>query len=519
MVFLRKFADKKTSNLRLLALHAFPFSRPTDVRILEGCWDVSFPHLFRHVLSHEFPSRLRVKPGTLNTRPQPSSLVFGVPPTLLTPPLGLHYHGGFKCIGGRGRGCIAITAAAAFHSRSHGNFVVLVSDEEIRGIFTDAFGMIGSKDGSTTREAPQIYRVEDYRGCENSGVMCVGVEDAWMVEGISRAIQTLYIVDGGTSAAARSRMGLWMEMERRGLLLHRPLTSSNALDSLSGATKIFALGKDKKAQVGMWELPKNTLWVQEEHSLSDVFLAQSSMLIHGTGGEVRILYLEGKDPHETPYGWNHKLQNPPEFIVEGTTGVGIRDSLFLLGGKRNPRSGHQLDLHSDTWMELPLMTQGREDAASVMLDAHTILVLGGVDPEKVKTLSSCVCLDVRTKLWIPFPSEIPLPISSHAVTLYDDHVYISGGFRDDASCREVWKCGVKGGGPWETLPSLQLDRHDHGMMGDGAGRFQVIGGKHQNGSKYMDVLSTETLTLDGGRGWETKHELPFMNVWKACAMN
>ncbi|CAG0897744.1 unnamed protein product [Darwinula stevensoni] len=435
----------------------------------------------------------------------------------------------------------------------NGNVVVLVSDEEMKQIFTEVLRMINSASGSTLKDVPLIHQVKDYRGCENCGVMCVGVEDAWMVEGISRAIQTLYIVDGGTSAAAQSRMGLWMEMERRGLLLHRPLTSSNTLDSLSGddwkalnqrslflkipkfteidddagkdtsspegATKIFALGKDKKAQVGMWELPKNTLWVQEEHSLSDLFLAQSSMLIHGTGGEVRILYLEGKDPHEAPHRWNHKLQNPPDFIVEGTTGVGIRDSLFLLGGKRNPHSGHRLDLHSDTWMELPLMTQGREDAASVMLDAHTILVLGGVDPEKVKTLSSCVCLDVRTKQWIPFPSEIPLPISSHAVTLYDDHVYISGGFRDDASCREVWKCGVKGVGPWETLPSLQLDRHDHGMMGDGAGRFQVIGGKHQNGSKYTDVLSTETLTLHGGRGWEIKHELPFMNVWKACAMH
>ncbi|CAG0892863.1 unnamed protein product [Darwinula stevensoni] len=204
-----------------------------DVRILNGCQGVGFPRLLSHVLSHESPSELRVKPGTLNTRPQPSSLVFGVRPTLVTPPIGLHYHGGWKCTGGRGRGCIAITAAAVFHSLSQGNIVVLVSDEEIRNIFTEALGMMGSKVGSTAREPPRIYRVKDYRGCENSGVMCVGVEDAWMVEGISRAIQTLFIVDGGTSAAAQSRMGLWMEMDRRGLLLHRPLPSSNVLESLS----------------------------------------------------------------------------------------------------------------------------------------------------------------------------------------------------------------------------------------------------------------------------------------------
>ena len=111
--------------------------------------------------------------------------------------------------------------------------MVLVSDEEIRHIFTESLKMMSSKVGSTAREAPQIYLVEDYRGCENFGVMCVGVEDAWMVEGISRAIHTLVIVDGGTSAAARSRMGLWMEMERRGLLLHRPLPPSSVLKSLS----------------------------------------------------------------------------------------------------------------------------------------------------------------------------------------------------------------------------------------------------------------------------------------------
>ncbi|CAG0895366.1 unnamed protein product [Darwinula stevensoni] len=393
----------------------FQLPPQTNVRILEGCWDVGFHRLFRHVCDNESLYRLPVKQRTLNTRPQPSSLVFGVPPTLVTPPHPStpHFHGGFKCIGGRGRGCIAITAAAAFHSQSHENVVVLVSDEEIRGIFTEAFGMMGSKDESTAREAPQIYRVEDYRGCETSGVMCVGVEDAWMVEGISRAIQTLYIVDGGTSPAAKSRMGLWMEMERRGKLLHRPLTSSDALESLSdndwralnekslflkipketgtdedarretsspeGATRIFAMG-GRDGRGGVWEVNKNTCWVGELISLTDFFLAHFGMLIHGAGGEVRILHLDGKDPHESPHEWDYKLRIPNNFIVKGTTGVGIRESIFLLGGKRNPREGRSIDLDSNKWTNLPLMTQGREEAASLMLDPNTILVLGGGKP-------------------------------------------------------------------------------------------------------------------------------------------
>ncbi|CAG0903227.1 unnamed protein product, partial [Darwinula stevensoni] len=92
----------------------------TRVMILEsGYRNAGFPSLLRHVLSHESPHELRVKPGTLNTRPRPSSLVPGEKPYLITPPLEAHYHGGFMCVGGRGRGCLAVAAAAYLHSNLH----------------------------------------------------------------------------------------------------------------------------------------------------------------------------------------------------------------------------------------------------------------------------------------------------------------------------------------------------------------------------------------------------------------
>ncbi|CAG0903037.1 unnamed protein product [Darwinula stevensoni] len=494
---------------------------------------------------------MRVKPGTLNTRPQSSSFVFGEKPTLVTPPVGLHYHGRWKCIGGRGRGCIAITATVLFHSQPHEKFVVLVSDEEIQEIFTEAVRLM---DSVTTRAAPQVYQVKDYRGCEHSHVICVGVEDSWMVEGISRAVQTLFIVDGGTSAAARSRMGLWMEMERRGLLLHRPLPSTNALASLSdndwkaldqisqflmipkeggmdedgmrensppkGATRIFAMGSVEDGRVGIWEVYRKTLWVQDAHSARDTFLAHSGMLIHGTGGEVQILHLEGKDWREAPHGWDYKLPIPQPFFVEGTMGVGMWDSFFLAGGKRNPRSGLRLALHSNQWVELPNMMTGRWEASTVMLDPHTILVLGGMDLEKGITHSSCEFLDLRTEQWSPFPLNIPIPVSNHATTLYGDHVYISGGIDGRESRGTVWRCRVSGEGPVDTLSSLQFSRHDHGMMGDGVGGLKVIGGRHVRvGEEIVDVLLTETLTLDGRREWKHKPKLPFVSLWKASLMN
>ena len=119
------------------------------------------------------------------------------------------------------------------HSCLKENVVVLISDEEVQKVFTEALRLMNSKSELSIKEVPRIYHVKDYRGCENSSVMCVGVSDAWMVEGISRAIQTLLIIDGGNTAAAQSRIGLWEEMDRKGLLRHRPLAPPNVLEFLS----------------------------------------------------------------------------------------------------------------------------------------------------------------------------------------------------------------------------------------------------------------------------------------------
>ncbi|CAG0900510.1 unnamed protein product [Darwinula stevensoni] len=195
-----------------------PPEKGVNIIIQEGSQDVGFPNLLDYVLLHESPQELRVKHGVLNTNPRPSCLVSGEKPILITPPSRTHYHHqGVKCDGRHGRKCVAMTAADYLHFNERSgwkeNVVVLISDGEILENFTST-----SKDKTV-----QIHHPRDFRGMEISEVMCVGVEDSWVVEGISRAIRTLFIVDGGTHLAAKNRMKLWLEMERRGLLLHRPL--------------------------------------------------------------------------------------------------------------------------------------------------------------------------------------------------------------------------------------------------------------------------------------------------------
>ncbi|CAG0888972.1 unnamed protein product [Darwinula stevensoni] len=524
------------------------------VRILEGGWrDVGFPRLLHHILSHESPDELRMIPVTLTMRPEVSSLVFGEKPTLITPPLATHYHGGFKCISGQGRGCVAITAAAFMHSYIQENVVVLISDEMTREIFTDALKLM------KTTKVPEIFSPSDFRGCESPQVMCVGVEDSCMIEGISRAIRTLFIVEGGTHTVVQSRIKLWREMERRGLLVHRPLVSSAALDTFStddwrslnrkcsflkvqfsrlhirnigmedgecretsccdGKQRIFAMGRGKKGIPGILEVLKSdsTLWVPGLHSAEDVFLAHSGRLIHGRQKDVRILHVEGKDPCEASFRWDEVLRIPPQFFIKSTTGVVIQDSLFLFGGEGNSPEGCRLDLNAETWTTLSPLREKRNGAASMMLDPHTILVLGGWDSETQKALSSSECLDTRTLQWSHFP-PIPIALSSHAVAVYNEHLYISGGFSEGESQTEVWRWRVNGGGPWEKLLPLNIGRHDHGFMEDGAGTLSVIGGRQRRGQYDVFVLETEKLTLNGEIGWVTQEKLPFMSVLKANEM-
>ncbi|CAG0902260.1 unnamed protein product, partial [Darwinula stevensoni] len=208
------------------------FDITNTVKILEKGWrDVGFPRLLQHVLSHESPTEQKLHPGTLSTSLESCSFVFGTKPELISPPPEGHNHGGFKCQDSEARSCLAVAAAAYLYSyKSEKKFVVLISDNEIKELFKATLNILH---GSTMSEETQIHHPKDYRGCEHFLVMCVGVEDSWVVDGISRAIRTLVIVDGGNHPAAQSRIRLWQEMKRRGFLIEKPGSFSNALASLS----------------------------------------------------------------------------------------------------------------------------------------------------------------------------------------------------------------------------------------------------------------------------------------------
>ena len=106
--------------------------------------------------------------------------------------------------------------------------MVLISVEEIRRIFSEALKLIKADEG------PQIYHPKAYRGMESSTVMCVGIEDSWVVEAISRAVRNLLIVEGvANRPIVANRMRVWEELEGKGFLRHHTQASSPTLDLLS----------------------------------------------------------------------------------------------------------------------------------------------------------------------------------------------------------------------------------------------------------------------------------------------
>ncbi|CAG0892573.1 unnamed protein product [Darwinula stevensoni] len=412
------------------------------------------------------------------------------------------------------------------------NIVVLISEEETRGVFTEALRMLKAASASTMEDV-KVYHPKDYRGCESAQVMCVGLEDSWVVEGISRATRTLFIVDGGNHPAARTRMGLWRQMERDGLLIHCSQAASVAIlsqqDWRALNTKItpdlptiFNIFKYGASVISKKLLLCRSLWGQlwrktqgERHRLKkdsysnkDFFLADSDRLIHGGKEKIHILYLGGKNPRVSAYEWDEVLHIPDPYLIHATTGVVIGDSLFLLGGEGDPQGAHRLDLGSETWTTLSPMKAMRKNAGSVMWDPHTILMLGGWDPEARKCLSSCEYLDTRTKQWSLFPCDIPAPISAHAATLHKDHVYISGGSDGTETRGDGWRYSVTRRGEWELLPSLSKKRSFHGMVEDSSGGLSVIGGSFRLGLESTEVLETETLPTDE-EGWVIQEKLPF----------
>ncbi|CAG0886139.1 unnamed protein product [Darwinula stevensoni] len=540
------------NNVRSDLLRAMVCSVIASIRIMhqDGYQDMNYTNLFHHILSHESPRKLSVKRVTLNLKPKASAVVLGEYPTLITSDLNGHYHGKYKCIDGRGQGCVAMTAAAYVEIQKLANFVVLISDEDIKKIFTQALGFLKATTRTALLELLQIYHPRDYRGCENEQVMCVGVEDSWVVEAISRAIRTLIIVDGGNSPTAKSRIELWKEMERRGLLVHRTLPNPKILESLSlydwreflnkerhflkiprgsmieehqegentlraGNQRIFAMGRNKNLLPGYWEIhPSTTLWVRDQHRINDVFLAHTEKLIHGTWKNIHILHLHEEEHVTAPFGWDETLPVRNGFLIDGTAGAAIDDSLFLVGGKSNSEEVLQLNLETEKWCELPNMKEKRTRAALVMKDPHTILVLGGQDPQTRNYLSSCECLDIRMLKPLKFP-DLPYSLSDHAVTVSHQYIYISGGWDGQQSLGQVHRMKVNEVGPWETLPSFKIARFNHGMVEDSAGKLLAIGGRYkrpeQRDSIY--VQETEKFTEDG---WKSDGELPLIRVRLDC---
>ena len=105
--------------------------------------------------------------------PLSSSLVFKGKPILVTPALEAHDHEGLKCIRAGiedasphrcSLNSLKCTRKSSFSSNG--------------GVDRHQISNIRGVSGSKLRDVLQIYRVEDFRGCENFVVMSAGVQES-----------------------------------------------------------------------------------------------------------------------------------------------------------------------------------------------------------------------------------------------------------------------------------------------------------------------------------------------------
>ncbi|CAG0900511.1 unnamed protein product [Darwinula stevensoni] len=291
---------------------------------------------------------------------------------------------------------------------------------------------------------------------------------------------------------------------------------------MEGRQRVFTMGKDGEGRRGIWEvLPSHTLLVKTRHKSGDFLLADSSRLIHATEKKVHVISLNNKEIQGAPYKWDEVIPITDRFIVNGTAGFIMQDSLILLGGDGNPKRVLLLDFSTKKWQTLSSMRTGRKGAALTKIDENTILVLGGEDPKGMKLLANCEYFDTRSRGWSAFGNlKMPIPLSDHAVTVCNDYIYVSGGWDGRETAKDVWRSKLNGRGSWERLPPLNKQRKNHGMVGDGAGKLSVIGGRfHRINREDIQVLETEAFKVDEGSGWVPQGKLPLRRAWKATDMN
>ena len=169
--------------------------------------------------------------------------------------------------------------------------------------------------------------------------------------------------------------------------------------------------------------------------------------------------------------------------------------LFICGGEMANEKGSgdvtwRLDPRTNTWLELSPMGLRRQEHTCTATES-TLIVVGGFNSKLSSDIVSVEVYNIGNNTWEPGPC-LPQPSSQHAACSVDGCVFISGGTPGDTLL--TLRPALDVSSTWGSLAPMSHSRQTHGMIASGSKLF-VAGGSVNNGSKWVDQLSTECYSI------------------------
>ncbi|MDZ7744294.1 MAG: LamG-like jellyroll fold domain-containing protein [Candidatus Saccharibacteria bacterium] len=118
--------------------------------------------------------------------------------------------------------------------------------------------------------------------------------------------------------------------------------------------------------------------------------------------------------------------------------------------------------------------------------------------------------------WTATGDTFAAPQRNHQAVIYNDHVYITGGWDGSDSTNEVIYAPINQAGSlgsWETTTSFPIARNAHASVAVN-GNLYVIGGQEGNGSSLIDDVHRAPIHADGSVGaWSKSTDLPSVRAY------
>lgn len=199
----------------------------------------------------------------------------------------------------------------------------------------------------------------------------------------------------------------------------------------------------------------------------------------------------------------------------------VDNFMYACGGKYDSNENNEIatarcfryDPRFDTWFELPSMNEARKDFVMV---AHNkcLYAIAGQDENMV--MCTMECFSIAKNDWECCQS-LTHAVYTHAGTVCDGKIYITGGQKFDGHCRMVKSYDVEHD-TWKEEPSLINCRSNHNMAAVN-GCLYVLGGNTGDLFGFpVPVTSIEKFNPDTGT-WTVLKSVLNIREAGTCVLN